>query len=66
MFKHDSNTARKKEGDVHKGLPEVAPNALNPYEEDDCLSTDNSLQHDGMPGTIEESQKVPESPCKNR
>ncbi len=30
-----TNSERNKEGEVSKGLPEVAPNAGNAYEEDE-------------------------------
>lgn len=35
MSSHNADEHDKKEGDVSKGLPEVAPHTHNPYEEDD-------------------------------
>lgn len=41
MVDKDSNTHRKEEGEVSKGLPEAAPEGGNAYEEDDTLSHDD-------------------------
>jgi len=49
MFNHDTNDERKKEGEVHKGLPEAAPNHGNAYEEDDLGVTGNPNQHGEAP-----------------
>ncbi|WP_338562960.1 hypothetical protein [Erwinia sp. E_sp_B04_7] len=49
MHKHDTNEERKKEGDVHKGLPEAAPNAVNPYEEDDFPSSAEQAKQSEKP-----------------
>lgn len=38
MAEHDPNEKRRKVGDVSKGLPEAAPDAVNPYEEDDLAT----------------------------
>ena len=50
MFNLDTNEERKKEGEVHKGLPEAAPNHGNAYEEDDLGVTGNPNQHGEAPG----------------
>lgn len=53
MHKHDTNEERKKEGDVHKGLPEAAPNAVNPYEEDDFPSSAEQAKQSEKPADRE-------------
>lgn len=49
MYKHDTNEERKKEGEVHKGLPEAAPNAINPYEDDDFPATGEQTKKSEKP-----------------
>lgn len=62
MHKHDTNEERKKEGEVHKGLPEAAPNAVNPYEEDDFPNTAEQAEKSEK----STGKKIRNSPALNR
>lgn len=66
MKAHNTNEQRKKEGDVKKGLPEVAPNAGNAYEEDDHPATDNPDEHGEIPRTRDDSKDHKHDPFKDK
>lgn len=66
MKNHNSNEQRKKEGDVHKGLPEAAPNAGNAYEEDDHPAKDNPDEHGEIPRTRDDSKDHKRDPFQDK
>lgn len=62
MKHHNLNEQRKKEGDVHKGLPEAAPDAGNAQEEDDHPAQNNPNQHGEIPRTRDDSKDHKRNP----
>ena len=60
MSEKEVNEKRKEEGDAYKGLPEAAPSAGNPYEEDDHPARDNPGEQGEIPRHRDDSQ----DPCK--
>ncbi|ORM73685.1 hypothetical protein HA48_08225 [Pantoea wallisii] len=66
MKQHSTNKERKDEGEVHKGLPEAAPNAGNAYEEDDHPATDNANEHGEIPRTRDDSDDHKKDPYQDQ
>lgn len=66
MKHHNSNEKRKKEGDVHKGLPEAAPNAGNAHEEDDHPAKDNPEDHGEIPCIRDDSKDHQHDPYQDK
>ncbi|WP_147198372.1 hypothetical protein AAGQ96_12015 [Pantoea sp. MBD-2R] len=62
MSEKKANEKRKEEGDVHKGLPEAAPSAGNPYEEDDHPAKDAPDQHGEIPRHRDDSEDDKQDP----
>ncbi|MCE0489585.1 hypothetical protein LU196_05890 [Pantoea sp. Mb-10] len=66
MHNQHSNKDRNKEGDVHKGLPEAAPHANNPYEEDDHPVVDNADPRGEIPRTRDDSEDDKKDPYRDQ
>ncbi|WP_034948259.1 hypothetical protein [Erwinia oleae] len=64
MSDKKQNTHRKHEGDVHKGLPENAPDVGNAYEEDDYPAKDSPQEHGEVPRTRDDSDHHKKDPFK--
>lgn len=66
MKEHHTNEQCNKEGDVHKGLPEVAPNVGNAYEEDDHPAKGNPEDHGEIPRTRDDSKDHKQDPYQDK
>ncbi|MEX5411581.1 hypothetical protein GV764_02195 [Atlantibacter hermannii] len=59
-----TNDERNKEGEVSKGLPEVAPNAGNAYEEDERQVKDAPNKQGEIPRKRDDSEDDEKDPFK--
>lgn len=66
MTRHNTNEQRKKEGDVHKGLPEATPNAGNTHDKNDHPAYDNPEDHGEIPRTRDDSKDHKHDPYQDK